>query len=132
MAVQERTALLSARQSFAIETTLTGRRELNLMSAAMRTGYKVNLIYICLRDVQHSMARVRERVARGGHDVPLVDLLRRFNRSVGNVPEAMALSDRIILVDNSGKHPRLVFSSESGRVKYLASTPPIWALQALS
>ena len=126
LAVRERAALLGAGQSFAIETTLTGHSELDLMRAAACAGFKVNLVYVGLRDVQHSIGRVLERVARGGHDVPLADLLRRFDRSLANLPEAMQLADRVILIDNSGKRRQLVLSREGGRVKYAAPSPPGW------
>lgn len=132
LAVRERAALLAARRSFAIETTLTGHGELDLMRAAAVAGFKVNLVYVGLGSVQNSVSRVRERVARGGHDVPLVDLLRRFDRSLRNIPRAMALTERVILIDNSGKRPQFIHSREHGRVKFTASEVPGWAAMALS
>lgn len=63
-----------------------GVNELELMRSAGRRGFKINLVYVGLRDVQQSITRVRERVGRGGHDAPLVDLLRQFDRSLGHLP----------------------------------------------
>lgn len=121
-AVRERADLLASHRSFAIETTLTGHSELDLMRAARLAGYKVNLIYIGLASVQNSVSRVRERALRGGHDVPMADLLRRF----ANLPRAIALADRSILLDNSGEHRRLLHSREGGRVKFTAAALPEW------
>lgn len=116
IAVRERSALLAARQTFGIETTLTGR----------------NLVYIGLRDVRHSIGRVSERVRRGGHDVPLVDLLRRFDRSVANLRIVMTIANhRVLLVDSSGQRRRLLFSSKAGRVKYRSPAAPTWATLAM-
>lgn len=131
MAVAERQRLLSERASFVIETTLTGKSELDLMRAAASAGYKVNLIYIGLGDVGYSIGRVRSRVASGGHDVPLADLLRRFPRSQGHIHAAMTLSDRVLLFDNSGTRRQLIFSQERGRVKFRATASPQWALPFL-
>lgn len=128
LALRERTARLEARQTFGIETTLTGRSELDLMRAAVAAGYQVNLVYIGLRDVQHSIARVKERARRGGHDVPVVDLLRRFDRSVANLDQAATIANhRVIVLDNSGSRRRLVFTRIARRVKYRSPQPPLWA-----
>ena len=127
IALHRRQELLAAGKSFAIETTLTGRSELDLMRAARSGGFKVSLVYIGLRDVQNSIARVRERVSRGGHDVPFADLIRRFDRSLGHLGEAMEIADRVVLIDNSRSRRQLVLSLEGGRVKYAMSTPPAWA-----
>ena len=128
IAVRERAALLAARQTFGIETTLTGRSEIDLMRAAAAAGYHVNLVYIGLRSVRHSIVRVSERVRQGGHDVPAADLWRRFDRSIGNLRTAMTIANhRVLLFDNSGQRRRLLFSSKGDRVKYRSSTPPTWA-----
>lgn len=132
IAVRERAALLAARQTFGIETTLTGRSELDLMRAAVAAGYQVNLVYIGLRTVGHSISRVSERVRQGGHDVPAHDLLRRFDRSIGNLAVAMTIANhRVLLVDNSRNRRRLLFSRKGGRVKYRSPTPPTWATSVM-
>lgn len=132
IAVRERSALLAARATFGIETTLTGRSELDLMRSAVAAGYQLNLAYIGLRDVGHSIIRVSERVRRGGHNVPTPDLLRRFDRSIGNLAVAMTIANhRVLLFDNSGDRRRLLFSRKDGRVKYSSPTPPAWATSVL-
>lgn len=129
IAVRERSALLAARATFGIETTLTGRSELDLMRSAVTAGYQVNLVYVGLRDVGHSIIRVSERVRRGGHNVPAPDLLRRFDRSIGNLAMAMKIANhRVLLFDNSGRRRRLLFSSKAGRETYRSPTPPLWAV----
>lgn len=130
-AVAARQRMLDSRESFAIETTLTGKSELDLMRAAAAAGYKVNLVYIGLGDVGFSIGRVRSRVASGGHDVPLPDLLRRFSRSLANLPIAMQLAERVLLFDNSGPRRQLIFSREKGRVKFRSSAIPHWAMDIL-
>ncbi len=125
-ALLERTRLLESGITFAVETTLTGNSEIALMRAAQASGYKVNLIFICLRDVMLSIARVEGRVQEGGHNVPVVDLLRRFDRSLANLPEAAALADRLIVIDNSDVGRRLIYWREDGRAKFVATSMPDW------
>jgi predicted ABC-type ATPase len=72
------------RVSFAFETTLSGRTYLNLIRQLRRTGYKVHIFFLWVDSVEISSARIRERVLKGGHDVPLSVQRRRFGRSIMN------------------------------------------------
>jgi predicted ABC-type ATPase len=47
------------------------------------------------------MQRVRNRVKRGGHDVPEEDQLRRYPRSFANFRKAFELADEAAVYDNS-------------------------------
>ena len=52
------------------------------------------------------MKRVRERVQKGGHSVPEVDIRRRFWRSLKNFWTLyVPLADHWLLVYNSDRHP---------------------------
>ena len=60
-------------------------------------------------DPNLSLARIKERVSLGGHDVPKVDVLRRFNRSIYNFLKVYEpFLDSWDLFDNSASHPRLI------------------------
>lgn len=87
--------------SFARESTLTSHFDFTLMKEAKQHGYIVELVYISLDSPQRALARVAARVARGGHDVPQEDILRRYHRSLHNLPKAVCLADRVTLLDNS-------------------------------
>jgi predicted ABC-type ATPase len=78
LAASRRRALLRARESLAIETTLTGHSELRVMRDARDAGFKVTLVFVNVRNALTSIARVRERVAAGGHDVPSAIVRRRY------------------------------------------------------
>jgi predicted ABC-type ATPase len=51
---------------------------------AKLAGYLVTIVFIYLDSADTSVARVRERVRRGGHDVPESDIRRRFHRCFSN------------------------------------------------
>lgn len=70
IAVRERAALLAARESFAIETTLSGNSEIRLMREASGAGYKLNLVFVGVRSANVSEVRVAHRVRMGLHNVP--------------------------------------------------------------
>jgi len=78
-------ARIQAGEDFAIETTLSGRSYLKLIDRLKTAGWSVELLYLALPDVTVSKKRVIERVAHGGHNIPVADIERRFPRSLHNL-----------------------------------------------
>ena len=76
---------VSAGEDFAFETTLSGRSYLKRIQRLRSWGWTVELIYLALPSVEMSRFRVAERVAHGGHDIPVADIERRFPRSLRNL-----------------------------------------------
>lgn len=98
------------RRDFAFETTLAGRGHLQLIRQMQADGWRMELFYLALPTVEMSMLRVAERVAHGGHSIPLADIKRRFPRSLGNFLEVYAENvDYARCFLNSGKIPQLIF-----------------------
>jgi predicted ABC-type ATPase len=88
-------------ESFAVETTLSGHTYLKMMVDARARGFEVVLVYIGTENVEINLARIRNRVLAGGHDVPESDVRRRYQRSFENLPIAIERADHAILFDNS-------------------------------
>lgn len=131
MAVLEQERLFGCQESFALDTTFSGNRELALMKRAADVGYKVNLVFICVKSVALCKARILERVADGQHSVPSEDVARRYGRSLSNLPAAFVLAERVFILDNTRKKPRLLLSVENNRVKHLSRNLPQWAKEAI-
>ena len=72
-------------RDFCLETTLSGRTYRRMFEDAKAAGYGIQLDYLMLPTVEHSIRRVADRVAAGGHDVPEDDLRRRFKVSLQNL-----------------------------------------------
>jgi predicted ABC-type ATPase len=101
---------IQARRSFAFETTLSGRGYLQLIRHLRSSGWRVELVYLALPSVELSILRVAERVAHGGHDVPLPVLRRRFPRSLQLLLDAYAPAvDHALCNLNAGSRPEPVF-----------------------
>lgn len=101
---------IRACRNFAFETTLSGRSYLRLIRRLRSTGWRVELVYLALPSVELSILRVAERVAHGGHDVPVEVLRRRFPRSLQLLFHAYApAADETVCYMNSGPEPLLVF-----------------------
>jgi predicted ABC-type ATPase len=120
-------AAISEREDLVLETTLSGHFPLKVLRDARRAGYKVTLVYVGLDDVNECLLRVRRRADSGGHDVPEVDVRRRFFRSLEALPEAITLADRVLLYDNSNEQPyAIVAQMERGRWG-VSDAVPRWA-----
>src|SRR5260370_39369974 len=65
-------------ESFAFETTLSGRSYARHIPDWQSAGYRVELIFLKLRSIRLALARVKARVAQGGHHVPAAVVRRRF------------------------------------------------------
>lgn len=103
----------AARQSFAFETTLSGRGYLRHIRDWQSSGYRVKLIFLQLDSVEESIARVAQRVRQGGHDIPEATIRRRFAAGRENFERLYAPQvDAWALYNNSGPQPVLLDWSE--------------------
>jgi predicted ABC-type ATPase len=119
---------LSRAESFAVETTLSGHTYLQMTSnPRFRPSTIIVLVYIGTENVEINLARIRNRVLAGGHDVPESDVRRRYQRSFNNLPIAMEHADQIILFDNSTEEGyRLVAVLGPSRGQWFEPVPD-WA-----
>lgn len=102
------------------------------MADARVAGYKITLVFVGLNDARTSLARVRERVARGGHDVPTPIILRRYDKSLENLQIAIRLADRCFVVDNMRGRHRLLVTIDDGRIRHASRNLPRWATRLIS
>lgn len=130
-AILEQDRLLADRLDFALDTTLSGNRELSLMKRASQAGYKVSVVFVCVEFVTLCHARISQRIESGGHSVPAEDVARRYKRSLANLPAAFDLADRVFVLDNTGVKWRLLLSVNHGRVKNLSRNLPQWAIDSI-
>ncbi len=135
-ALAEFDACRRRKQSFIVETTLSGRTLLGKLRDARAEGYLLTLHYIGLAHPDLAKARVRQRVALGEHDVPPADIERRFFRSLDNLPDLMRLVDETWLYDNSDVEMRIIVRLErSGKLwvaEKISSQQCWWARRALA
>lgn len=107
--LQEIESHVRNRESFAFETTLSGRRYKVLIPQWQRIGYEVVLIFLWLPNVEMAIERVKERARQGGHDVPEPVIRRRFAAGWKNFNLAYKrLADYWFLYDNSERLPLLL------------------------
>lgn len=122
---------LAAGVSLSLETTLTGRTMLARMQAARDAGYEVTLRYVAVATSDVNIERVTARAAAGGHWIEPDVVRRRVAGSLENLPAAIAIAHRAVLLDNSGPVHRRVLDVERGRVLHQAPDPPAWLAERL-
>ncbi len=78
---QELESNLKKDKSFVIETTLSGKYLVKYIQKAKELNFHISLIYLFLETPTANILRVKNRVLNGGHDIPTVDIIKRFYRS---------------------------------------------------
>jgi predicted ABC-type ATPase len=107
--LREMRRYLNQGKSFALETTLSGRTYARQIPKWQLVGYRVELIYLKLPSIRMALARVKARVAQGGHPVASAVVRRRFRIGWSNFEDVYRpLVDSWELYDNSGGTPVLL------------------------
>lgn len=130
-ALRERERMLDAGRSFAVETTMSGNNPLRFMREATQRGFNLTLVYVGIASAALSLQRVRDRVAAGGHDVPVAAVMRRYPDTMSKLSTALGLVDRAYIIDNSGTQRRLLIKIENGHAISMADDLPKWAVGAV-
>ncbi|MDE0111853.1 MAG: hypothetical protein OXI87_00230 [Albidovulum sp.] len=100
-------------ENFAFETIPRGRAHARSIPFWREQGYHVKMFFLRLPTPDMAVARVRQRVFEGGHDVPEAIVCRRFRTGWRNFERVYRdLMDEWAIYDNSGTFP--VLFSEGG------------------
>jgi predicted ABC-type ATPase len=83
-----------------------------LLRRAKAAGYEIRSVFVLTASASLNVARVRARVAAGGHSVPEAKIRARHTRSLTNLPELVTLSDIAIVVDNTTDDPVQIFAKD--------------------
>lgn len=100
IAAEERVRHLDRGTSFIAETVFSHESKVALARDAGARGYLVHLHVVMIPE-DLAVARVAERVRRGGHDVPEDKVRTRWARLWPLVAEARRTADRTVIWDNS-------------------------------
>lgn len=87
--------------SFNQETTLTGNIIKRNIKRAKSEGYKIELEYVGVDNVEIAKERIKARVNNGGHGIPDVDVERRYSNSLKQLKEILPLCDRVTIYNNT-------------------------------
>jgi predicted ABC-type ATPase len=129
---------IAERLDYAFESTLGASTIPRMLANAAEDGAELWVWCVGLDSAERHLARVKARVAAGGHPIPEADIRRRWEHSRQNLVALMPRLARLWVYDNSfegdprrGKEPRprLLLELDRGHIvrpKDLAATPA-WA-----
>jgi predicted ABC-type ATPase len=108
--------LIDAGDSFAFETTCSGRGHARLLERCRTEGYRITLIFLWLPSADVALARVARRVGRGGHRIPDEVVMRRYSAGLRNMRDLyVPLADIALIYDNSDERGDLIASRQLNR-----------------
>ena len=121
-----REQFVASGQSFSFESVLSDPSKLMEIEAAKEAGYRIYLYFVCTENADINVARVANRALLGGHSVPEARIRERYQRTLGNLPQAFLLSDRAYLFDNSGEAMVLVLEADGHHLHVRSDALPSW------
>lgn len=121
--------LLHEGASFCFETVFSHPSKIDFLAHAKALGYHIVLVFIHLNDPALNQARVAQRVASGGHNVPQEKITPRIIRTLNNIKTAMGLCDEVRLLDNSSAEQPFIQIARlnKGKLSWLQKEVPDWA-----
>jgi predicted ABC-type ATPase len=94
---------INKHEDFSFETTLGGNAIARALHQAIKSGLRVYIWYVGLASPELHIARVRARVARGGHDIPEAKIRERYSKSLANLVSFIGAATEIHVFDNSAE-----------------------------
>ena len=98
-------AAIASRSNYAFETTLGGHTIAALLHKACDAGIAVRIWYCALASVELHIQRVKARVERGGHNIPVEKIRKRYDDSRANLVELVPKLAELYVYDNSVEAP---------------------------
>ncbi|WP_281639360.1 zeta toxin family protein [Capnocytophaga sputigena] len=105
--------LLQKGETFAFETTLATKSYKQKIEWAQANGYEVTLLFFWLDSPNMAKKRVAQRVAEGGHNIPLETIERRYHNGIVNLFAIyIDMVDICYIFDNSEGRKELIAQKE--------------------
>jgi predicted ABC-type ATPase len=126
--LQRMRSLAIGNQSFAIETTCSGRGHIEFLRHCKQAGWRITLVFLWLPTPEMAITRVGRRIAAGGHAIKPNVIIRRYWAGLRNLhADYLPLADVAAIYDNAGSEPILVAEQISG-TDLTVRDPQRWAM----
>jgi predicted ABC-type ATPase len=102
-------------ESFAFETTCSGRGHARTLLECRKAGYRLTLIFLWLPSPKVALTRVARRVAQGGHRIPEDVVIRRYTAGLKNLQQLyLPIADIAYIYDNTDRGGVLIAERQPG------------------
>lgn len=105
---QKRYEAISEKRDFTFETVLSSEYKMDILRKANEEGYFIKCVFVLTVDPYVNVARVKARVAQGGHDVEEEKIVSRYAKSLANIKELLTLCDILHVYDNTFEPVRII------------------------
>ena len=86
--------------NFTQETTLSGVRTLKTIQKARELNYFIRLYYVGVSSSSESISRIKNRVKKGGHNIPAEDVERRYKKRFEDLAKILPYCNEVRFFDN--------------------------------
>lgn len=121
-------------RSFLVETTLRTQVSIEQARHASTAGFRTEMVFVALDDVEKNIDRAFVRQAGGGRNADEQTIRDSHRAAMGNLPDAMREFHHVTVIDNSGRagEPgRVVLEVERGDIVRADVTRGDWVHRAL-
>ena len=125
LAVRRIETALADGVNFTQETTLSGGYSKRLCRRAKQAGYFIRLYYVGVSSAEESLLRIENRVRKGGHDIPVQDVRRRYEKRFADLAAVVPYCDEVHFYDNENGFQEVAFY-QNGTVFPLTDHLPQW------
>ncbi|MCX6295875.1 MAG: zeta toxin family protein [Bacteroidetes bacterium] len=109
--------LMNSGVDFVIETTLSTLSYAQFIKECKHKGYEIALIFVWLNHPDIAKIRVKQRVERGGHNIPEDVIERRYYKGIKNLNKIfLPLCNGWMICDNSDDLITLVARKENSDI----------------
>ena len=120
--------LVRNEQSFAFETTCSGRAHASWLRECRAKNWRVTLLFLWLPSPQAALDRVARRVRQDGHDVPRDVVVRRYWAGLINLRHLyLPLADVAAIYENSDEG-RTLIAERTPDASLVVHDPMRWAM----
>ncbi|WP_312692243.1 zeta toxin family protein [Caproiciproducens sp.] len=113
--------------TFTQETTLSGHMVERTIKKAKDLDYAIHLFYVGLSSVEESLKRIKNRVEKGGHDIPTDDVIRRYDNRFETLIKILPYCDEVKFYDNENRFDN-VAEYRNGEIIYKSDYKPDWLI----
>jgi predicted ABC-type ATPase len=110
---EKRYSAINDKRDFTFETVLSSEYKMKILRKAKEQGYFIKCIFVLTVKPEINIARVRSRVAQGGHDVEQEKIVSRYFKSLGHIKELLDICDILHVYDNSKEPVRIIRKHKS-------------------
>ncbi|MCF2488716.1 zeta toxin family protein [Dyadobacter sp. CY347] len=90
-------------------------------------GYKINMTFLALDNVNTSLQRVAVRVSQGGHYVAPAHIYENFYGNIKFLDQNLSLIDQLTIIDNSSINSVHILTLENAKISFIRKTKlPAW------